>query len=142
MKLAIRFVLALGVIMFASGVSASAAEEAPGPPQISKLEAQVSRNKRSIRLRAMVAPGGLSTSWTIYVSSFQPCGPVSEKPRKKREPKKVASGTIEPGDGPMGVSGRTRDSEFGARKFEVIARNTDGETTSRHAIPQDECHQE
>ena len=138
MKRTVRLVFVAGTLLCAGAVSASAAEETPGPPQISKLEARMER--RHFELRAMIAPGGLSTSWKIEVENFQSCG-IREKP-KTRKPKKVASGVLSPDGGAIQVEGRTAVRENGARTFLVIAENADGETTSKHPIAQGECHAE
>ncbi len=138
MKQTVRLVFVVGTLLCAGAVSAAAAEETPGPPQISKLEARTER--RHFELKAVIAPGGLATSWKIEVENFQSCG-VGEK-RKPRKPKKVASGALSPDGGATQVKGRTAVRETGARTFVVIAENADGEVTSKHPIPQGECHRE
>ncbi len=137
MKRTARLAFIVGAVLFASAVSA-AATEVRGPPQISQLEARPSGGH--FELRATIAPGRLRTHWTINVERFQPCGPIREKP--KREPKKVASGTLSSRKGAMQVDAHTPVSESGARTFVVVAANSDGEATSRHSIPQGECHAE
>jgi hypothetical protein len=139
MKLTVRLVFAVGALLCAGGVSAAAAEETPGPPQISQLEARMER--QHFKLKAVIVPGGLSTSWEIEVENFQPCGPINEK-HKPRKPKKVKSGTVSPDGGAIQVEGRTAVRENGARTFVVIAENADGEATSKHPIPQRECSAE
>lgn len=137
MKPTARLAFIVVAVLF-GGVVSAAATEVRGPPQISQLEARPSGGH--FELRATIAPGRLSTHWTIEVERFQPCGPIREKPR--REPKKVASGTLSSRNGAMQVDARTPVSESGARSFVVVAANADGEATSKHPIPQGECNAE
>lgn len=138
MKRTVRLVFVVGTLLCAGAVSASAAEETPGPPQITKLEARMER--RHFDLKAVISPGGLSTNWKIEVENFQSCG-IHER-RKPRKPKKVASGTLSPDGGATQVEGRTAVSETGARTFVVITENADGEATGKHPIPQGACSRE
>jgi hypothetical protein len=123
-----------------AGAPASAAEEALGPPKIGHLQAEPNHGESRVRLSAVVAPGDSTTTWRIEVGKFQACGPIKERPRRKRERKKVAEGVIT--SGTTEVRAGTAYSEYGATRFYVIARDAQGERTGSHKVPQDECHAE